>query len=117
MNRKRGQALVEFVIILPIFIFMIFSIIDVGKMIYTKNRLESEMDMVVEEYHNKKTFDEINASLKRNNENASLEVENENNKYVTFLIKEKIDIITPGLNLIFKPPYEVKAERSINYES
>jgi len=117
MNRKRGQALVEFVIILPIFIFMLFAIIDVGKMIYTKNRLESEMDMVVEEYHNQKTFEQISEQLKKNNSAASLEIKNENNEFVTFTIKEEIAIITPFLNLIFKPPYQVSAERSIYYES
>ncbi|MCI8394024.1 MAG: pilus assembly protein [Bacilli bacterium] len=117
MKEKKGQALVEFVIILPIFIFMLLAIIDVGKMIYVKNRLESEMDTVVELFHGKKTFDEINKEVQQNSSKTKLEIKNENNKFVTFYLKEEIPIITPFLNLIFRPPYEVKAERSIYYES
>lgn len=116
MKKKKGQALVEFVIILPIFIFLLFAIIDIGKMITMKSRLESEMDFVVEEYHNQKTFDEISEILKENNKNVKLEVENENNQYVTFILKEDMDIITPGLNLIFKNPFVI-VKRSILYES
>ena len=39
---KRGQALVEFVIILPIFIFMLLSIMDIGRIIYFQNEMVSE---------------------------------------------------------------------------
>ena len=56
MNKKRGQALVEFVVILPIFIFFLFAMIDFGKMIFIKNQLESEMDEVIEEYKNELSF-------------------------------------------------------------
>ncbi len=116
MEKKRGQALVEFVIILPIFIFMLFAIMDVGKIIMTKNRLESEMDTVIEWYHNEHTFEEITNHLKENSSKTELEIKNENNEYVTFYLKEPIDIITPGLNLIFSSPYQVTSERSIKYE-
>ncbi len=117
MKKNRGQALVEFVIILPIFVFMLLAIIDIGKIIVVKNRLESEIDQIIEYYHNGNSFAEINAKVKEDNETSTLEIKNENNQYVTFYLKEKIDIITPGLNLIFKPPYEVTIERSIDYES
>ena len=40
---KRGQALVEFVIILPIFVFMILAIIDIGKIVFFRNELENEI--------------------------------------------------------------------------
>ena len=40
MNKK-GQALVEFIIILPVFIFMILAIIDIGKMLYDKSAMQS----------------------------------------------------------------------------
>ena len=37
MNKK-GQALVEFIIILPVFIFMLLAMIDIGKILYFNNK-------------------------------------------------------------------------------
>ncbi len=36
-NRTRGQGLVEFALILPIFLLMIFGILDIGRAIYAYN--------------------------------------------------------------------------------
>ena len=41
MNRK-GQALVEFVLILPVFIFLLFAVYDFGMIFNTKNKLEND---------------------------------------------------------------------------
>ena len=40
MNKK-GQALVEFVLILPILIFIVMAFIDIGRLMIMKNHLES----------------------------------------------------------------------------
>ena len=46
MNRK-GQALVEFVLILPVFILILFAIVDFGTILSKKNELENDsMDIV-----------------------------------------------------------------------
>lgn len=116
MQRKKGQALVEFVIILPIFIFMLLAIIDVGKVIYFRNELESEMSNVVELYKNKKTFEEMEEELKRNNEDIILEIKNENNETITFSLKKNITIVTPGLNFLFSNPYLLEVKRVMSYE-
>ena len=42
MRNKKGQALVEFVIILPIFILLVFCLIDFGRIISIKNDLENK---------------------------------------------------------------------------
>ncbi len=115
MNKK-GQALVEFVIILPIFIFMLLAIIDVGKMIYYKNDLENDLNLAIQLYQDQKTFQEIEEKIKLNHKDAKLEVENENNTYVTFTVKKPLEIITPGLNLLFPSPYEVEVKRVMYYE-
>lgn len=47
LNNK-GQSLVMFVIIFPIFLFIITLIYDVGNAIYEKNRLSNTNYMVVE---------------------------------------------------------------------
>ena len=39
MNKK-GQALVEFVLVLPILIFIVMAFIDVGRLMIMKNHLD-----------------------------------------------------------------------------
>ena len=46
MNRK-GQTLVEFVIVLPIFLIILFYVIDFGRIIYSKNRLENSLNDII----------------------------------------------------------------------
>jgi Flp pilus assembly protein TadG len=38
-RRTRGQALVEFALVLPIFLVILFGIIDLGRYVYTANAL------------------------------------------------------------------------------
>lgn len=115
MNKK-GQALVEFVIILPIFIFMLLTMIDIGKIIYYKNDLENELNTAISLYQEKKSYDEIKEAITLNEKDLLLEVNNDNNTYVTFTVKKPVDIVTPGLNFIFPTPYEVTVKRVMYYE-
>lgn len=114
---KKGQALVEFVIILPIFILMLLGIIDIGKIIYYQNNLENKMEDVVTLYQEKKSYDEIKEFLEKSTKNVRLEITNEDNKYVELKVEKKTDIITPGLNLVLKNPYWVSVKRVIYYEN
>ena len=50
MKNKKGQALVEFVVIMPIFIMLLISIIDLGNIIYKKYHLENDLDYIVDLY-------------------------------------------------------------------
>jgi Flp pilus assembly protein TadG len=38
-RRSRGQALVEFALVLPVFLLILFGIIDAGRLIYTYNTI------------------------------------------------------------------------------
>lgn len=104
---KRGQALVEFVIILPIFILLVLGCIDIGRIMYTKMNLEEQMSDVVDYYKNGKTIEEIKNKI---DDNIDIKRDNE---YTTILLTKNIDIITPGLQFIFDNPYLIKIERSI----
>lgn len=117
MKNKRGQALVEFIIILPIFIFMLLSIIDIGKIIFFRNQLESNLSDVVELYKNQKSYDDITRELALQKEDIVFEIKNADNKTITFYLKKKLDIITPGLNVIFPNPFYVEVSRVMSYES
>ena len=115
MNKK-GQALVEFIIILPILIMMLFSAMDAGRIILRQNELESLTGSVIEMYKEGKSYDELEEFLKENNKNNTLKVTNKDNKYIEFILESEIEFITPGLDKILGNPFYAKVRRVIYYE-
>ena len=111
MNKK-GQALVEFIIILPIFLVLVLGVVDIGKILYSKTRLEGEITDVITMYKVGKSEDDIKQAL---DDGTLLDISLEEEDIVFHLTKE-IDIITPGLNLIFDNPYSLEVSRSTTYE-
>jgi len=107
MNNK-GQALVEFILILPIFILILFVIIDFGMIINAKSSLENQSVDVVGMYKNNKSIEEIKTLYT----DIEIDVEEEND-YLKITLSNKIDIITPGLNRVLEDPYVVKVERLV----
>ena len=114
--KKSGQALIEFVLILPIFIFLILAIIDMGKIIYYKNRLENQINSAIEVYLNDRNQNELETYVKKLDKKFLIDV-NYDGDYLEFQLSKPIDIITPGLNLILKSPYNVQVKRVIYDES
>ena len=111
MNRK-GQALVEFVLILPIFILILFAIIDFGFIVSKKNELENISVDVVSMIKSNKTVDEIS------NLYPDITIDKiDDNSYIKIKLSEDVDIMTPGLNLILGDPYKVVIERTIPNET
>lgn len=115
-NNQKGQALVEFIIILPIFIFMLLATIDLGKILYIKNNLESKMDDVISDYKANQSSEEIANNIKKDDKTIELQIKKEEENYISFELKKTTDILTPGLNLIFKTPYDVTTKRVIRHE-
>ena len=113
---KRGQALVEFVIILPVFIFMLLGIIDVGKVIVAKTQMESQLSDALDLYRNHKSYEEISNELKKQDDSLQFEMKEEKEKTLKFIIQKDIDIVTPGLGLVLGNPCKVEAERVVHYE-
>lgn len=107
MNRK-GQALVEFVLILPIFILLFFAVVDFGMILSKKNELENISVDVISMVRNGDSISDIRYIYS----DVSIDV-NSDDKYTKIKVYKKIDIITPGLNLILGDPYEVIIERTI----
>lgn len=107
MNNK-GQALVEFVLILPVFIFILFAVYDIGMIFSKKNSLENDSSDIIELYNNGKEIYEIEDMYK--NLNISITEEDE---YKKIVIEDKVKLITPGFNLIFGNPYKINVERYI----
>ena len=107
MNRK-GQALIEFVLILPIFLFILFAIIDFGVIFSTKNNLESDSSDIINLYKNGKSLVELNDMYKDNDIKIT-----EDGEYYNFVISTSVNLITPGFNRIFGKPYVINVERVV----
>lgn len=106
MLDKKGQALVEFIIILPVFIFLVFGLIDFGKIIYIKNELNILLPDIEEMYKKNNTEEEITGLVKKNNKDNILDIKSDD-IYITFKVSRSLDIITPGLNNIIGNPYKI----------
>ena len=112
MNKK-GQALVEFIIILPIFLVLVLGVIDLGNILYQKTMLEGKMNDVISMYENGNSSLEILEDMDL--KNTTLDI-TEDDRTIRIHLKKEIDLITPGLNLVLDNPYQLDVSRSISYE-
>ena len=109
MNRK-GQALVEFVLIMPVLIFIIFVIVDFGTIFNNRSSLSSVSDDIVDMYKNGDSIDDIKNIYK----DVNIELSNYKEKYVKIKIEKSVNLVTPGLGKILDDPFIIKVERVIN---
>ena len=107
MNR-RGQALVEFVLILPVLIFVLFAIIDFGNIFSTKNSLEGDSSDIIELFNDGKSLEEIKNIF----DDRVISI-SDNGDYYRIIVSDSIKLITPGFNRVFGNPYVVKIERVV----
>ena len=107
MNNK-GQALIEFVLILPVFVFILFAVIDFGRIFNEKSNLESDSSDIINLYKNGISLSEIEVMYTDN----KIEILDDG-EYYKFNISTSINLITPGFNRIFGDPYLIKVERVV----
>lgn len=110
MNNK-GQALVEFVLILPVLIFIVFAVIDFGMIYSGKSNLENDSTDIIYLFKDGTTIDEIRDMYSDNIINVST-----SENYYKFRISSSVNLITPGLNRILGNPYIFSVERIVPYE-
>lgn len=108
MNRK-GQALVEFVLILPIFIMILFVVYDFGNIYSNKSNLENISSDIVLMYNNQVPKTEIMREYSK----LDISFNDYKDKYTKIVIKKNINIMTPGLDRILGKKYEVVVERIV----
>lgn len=108
MNRK-GQALVEFILILPIFLLILFAIVDFGNLLYTKSNLENASTDIILMIKNGSEIDSIEEQYK----NLNITKNTYEDDYYKVILKKEIDIITPFLDKILGDPSVVTVERII----
>jgi len=113
MNNK-GQALVEFIIILPIIILIFFMIIDYGIISYNKQKLENIITDVLKMKSNNESEEEIENFINSNDIDVDVTLEVKD-KYTNIKLVKKYNYITPGLDKIFNSS-DIIIERKIYNE-
>ena len=111
MKNKKGQALVEFIIILPVLIYIVLIMIDILVIYNNKTILEGRMDEVVYLYKNNRQS-EIDSYLKKDLNNVKFSVKNDD-KYAYLIIDMDYEFMTPGISNILGKNYDIKCERVI----
>ncbi len=112
MKNNRGQALVEFIIVVPILIFIIMAIIDFGNITIKKMQLENNLDTVVSLYQNN-DFTTIQDLTVSEDFNFSY---NKNQNMSKIVLRKNVKILTPFLNLVLGDNYSLETSRVIYEE-
>ncbi len=113
MKSNKGQALVEFVIILPVALILLFCVIDFGRVISLKSDLENVASDSVTFYQDGRTKEDIKRII--NMPDVTIDVKEEG-EYTTIKVSKKIKPITPGLSYMVKNVFDVNISRVIKNE-
>lgn len=108
MNRK-GQALIEFVLILPVLILILFIIFDFGNIFYSKYELQNQSMEIVRLVKDKKTKEEIIDIYYK----IDIDINTYKEDYKKITLTKELDLITPLLDNILNNPYLIEVERII----
>lgn len=113
MKGEKGQALVEFILIVPILFMILMGIFDIGNIIYKKYQLENSLDYVVDLYESG-SLEDIDIYITQKKISVAYDT---NPTYTTITLSRPISFITPGMNRIIGSTYDVEVERTIFNES
>lgn len=108
MNRK-GQALVEFILILPVLLLIVISVIDIGNIFLKKFDLNNEVETVSSLYTNG-DINKLNNYLTENK--ITLETSDKDDM-TTLTISQKIDVSTPIIKTVLGDNYEISTSKTI----
>lgn len=109
MKNNRGQALIEFILIVPVLVILILGIFDVGNIIYKKYQLENDLDYIVDLYQDNKIND-INNYISKQKITMN---DNKTSEYTTITITKNVSYVTPGASKILGSSYKISTSRTI----
>jgi len=109
MKNNKGQALVEFIIVLPILLLIIMAIIDFGNIFTKKYSLENDLDIISDMYK-EENYTNINSYVK--DKNISINYE-KNDEFTIINLSKEIKINTPILNNILGKTYKISTSKSL----
>lgn len=106
MNRK-GQALVEFILVIPIILFIVIGTIEIGSIIFQKLELENDLDTIVT-FYQAGDFDKIDTYSRKQKIAVQYQT---SDSYVTIMVSKLLVIQAPILQNILENPYPIKTEK------
>lgn len=107
MNKK-GQALIEFILIMPFFMILIMSLIDVGNIFLKKYELNNSLEVIETLYQNENN-EKIAAIAARDNIEVEEKIEND---LITITLKKNVKINAPILTNIIGNNYKIETQKS-----
>lgn len=107
VKNKKGQALVEFVIILPVLLLIVISMVDFGNLLYQKYQLEQNLEYVSDLY----LANDTNA-LDQEKQRLNIKTEEDGN-FVKLSIEKKIKMSSPILRRILGDNYSITTSRKL----
>ena len=108
MNKK-GQALIEFILILPIILLILVYLIDIGNIFIQKYNLNNSLETITELYQNNK-LKEAHAYAAKEELNFE---ETTSNNLTTIKLTKKIKTNAPGLSKILGKNYKIETHKTI----
>lgn len=107
MKNKKGQALVEFVIILPVLLLIVISMVDFGNLLYQKYQLEQNLEYVSDLY----LANDTNA-LEQEKQRLNIKTE-EDGKYIKLTIETEAKLSSPILRRVLGENYVIATSRKL----
>lgn len=107
VKNKKGQALVEFVIILPVLLLIVISMVDFGNLLYQKYQLEQNLEYVSDLY----LANDTNA-LEQEKQRLNIKTE-EDGKYIKLTIEKEAKLSSPILRRVLGENYVIATSRKL----
>lgn len=107
--KEKGQALVEFILILPVILLIFMALIDIGNIFIQKIGLNDAMQTVTDLYQNDEKK-ELLAYVA--NEGLTYD-EKTNNDMITLILQKNIEISAPGLSNVLGKNYTIEETKTI----
>lgn len=108
MNKK-GQALIEFILILPFLLLIIMALIDIGNIFLKQYEINQDVQTVANLYEN---GENKKMALYIAKENLLYE-EDINGNMTTITVNKDIEITTPILSNVLGKQYKIKASKTV----
>lgn len=113
---KHGQSLIIFILLLPVLVMMFAFMIDSGKMIIEKSRIENilEDNMQIFARKNIRDIERIKEVLLENDRDLKLDIKIENNILYIDVGKENKSLFG---NIFSLPMYRIDFHSCVDYQS
>lgn len=109
MKSQKGQALIEFILVLPVFFLIVTSFIDFGTILYEKYKMNQILDTATNIFLSQ---GEDATRQYVSKEKVNFDFKKQDDIYKLSIIKSK-NILTPGLNKVLGNPYQIEETKYV----